>query len=422
MARQLFNYFVLVLTLIAVLPAAADVVTDWNDTALDAIRLHNTPPPAAARNLAILHVAVYDAVNGILRTHEPYLVTEDAPFGASVEVAAATAARDVLSALYPGAAATFDALHATIVNSIVDGVHKTSGIAWGAGVAARILAERQNDGSAAVAEWPGADEPGRWRPTESFGGAVLPALLPGWGQVTPFALASGSQFRPPAPPALHTGRYAIELNQVKSLGAVNSTQRTVDQSEIALFWGYGPRTPTPPGHWNEIAQAVASSEGNSLAQNARMFALLNIALADAAIVSWDCKYEFDYWRPITAIALADTDGNRLTAPDITWRPLLPTPPFPEYTSGHSTFSGAAAVTLALFYGRDRIAFTVGSDDLPGVFRSYDGFWEAAVESGMSRIYGGIHFMSANRDGLLTGARTARYVFQRYLRPVAYGAK
>ena len=143
---------------------------------------------------------------------------------------------------------------------------------------------------------------------------------------------------------------------------------------------------------------------------------MNFALADAAIVSWDCKYTFDYWRPITAIQLADMDGNAKTEPDLTWTPLLPTPPFPEYTSGHSTFSGAAAVVLADFYRRDRVSFNVGSDDLPGVFRSYPGFWEAALESGRSRVYGGIHFRSANTQGLLSGARTGAYVARNALRP------
>lgn len=205
------------------------------------------------------------------------------------------------------------------------------------------------------------------------------------------------------------------MNQTKVLGRVDSMWRTPEQTEIARFWGYGPGTATPGGHWNQIAQVVAESEGNTLSENARMFALLNLALADAAIVSWDCKYTFNYWRPITAIQLADTDGNPLTSPDPAWMPLLETPPFPEYTSGHSTFSGAAAVALSAFFGHDRVRFSVGSDDLPGVFRTYSGFWDAALESGISRIYGGIHFMSANQYGLMTGAKTGAYVSFNYLR-------
>ena len=195
---------------------------------------------------------------------------------------------------------------------------------------------------------------------------MRPALLPLWGEVEPFVLESGSLFRPHAPPALHTGRYASELNEVKALGRLDSGERTLDETEIALFWGYGPGSATPAGHWNQIAQSVAQTGGNSLTDNARLFALLNFALADAAIVAWDCKYTFDFRRPITAIQLADMDGNAKTEPDLTWTPLLSTPPFPEYTSGHSTFSGAAAVVLADFYRRDRVSFNVGSNDLPGV--------------------------------------------------------
>lgn len=394
----------------------ADVVIDWNEAALETIRARNTPPPVAARNLAILHVAVYDAVNGIRRTHESYLVRDRAPARASVQSAASTAARVALVALYPGDQATFDTLDSSVQSAIPPGVSRERGIAWGTRVAGEILAARADDGSTATAPFPGSEEPGLWRPTISFGSVVRPALLPLWGQVTPFALRNGVQFRPPAPPRLNSRRYAAEVNFVKNFGALDSTARTVEQTEIARFWGYGPGSATPAGHWNQIAQVVARSEGNSLAGNARLFALLNIAMADAAIVSWDCKYLYNYWRPITAIQLADTDGNPATFADPAWEPLLATPPFPEYTSGHSTFSGAAAVALAYFFRRDRIAFSAGSDDLPGVTRFYDSFSDAALESGMSRIYGGIHFMSANLHGLLSGAQTGAYAARHALRP------
>jgi hypothetical protein len=397
-------------------PSRADVVTDWNEAALDVIRARNTPPPAVARNLAILHVAIYDAVNGIRQTHESYLVRGRAPAGASVTAAASTAARLTLVALYPADRAALEARDAGIQSTIRHGESRQRGIEWGTRVAGEILAARANDGSAATAPFPGSDEPGQWRPTVSFGGVVRPALLPFWGQVKPFALGDRAQFRPPAPPRLGTRRYASEVNLVQRIGRLDSTERTVEQTEIAKFWGYGPGTATPAGHWNQVAQAVARIEGTSLAENARLFALLNIAMADAAIVSWDCKYLYNLWRPVTAIQLADTDGNPLTHADPAWQPLLPTPPFPEYTSGHSTFSGAAAAVLARFHGRDHLSFSVGSDDLPGVVRFYDSFSDAALESGASRIYGGIHFPSANQHGLLSGARTGIYVTRHLLRP------
>jgi membrane-associated phospholipid phosphatase len=193
------------------------------------------------------------------------------------------------------------------------------------------------------------------------------------------------------------------VNFTKAYGSLTNSARSPEQTEIAQFWGYGPGSSTPPGHWNQIAIAVAQSRHLGIEQSARLFALVNVALADAAIVCWRCKYTEGYWRPITAIQLADQDGNPATDPDPTWAPLLPTPPFPEYTSGHSTFSGAAATALAGFFGTDRIAFTVGSDDLPGVFRRYRSFSEAAFESGISRLYGGIHFWSGNVQGLACGA-------------------
>ncbi|HEV8713102.1 MAG TPA: vanadium-dependent haloperoxidase [Candidatus Binatia bacterium] len=395
---------------------AADGVTDWNTAALNAIRALNTPPPAASRNLAILHASIYDAVNGVLRTHTPYLVTGQVPAGASIEATAVAAAHHVLVSLYPTLQADFDALYNESLATIREGPQKDHGIVWGRFVATSILQWRSTDGSAKMVNYVPGTEPGQWRPTISFGGIVRPALLPQWGSVTPFALANGSQFRPPAPPALNTQQYAADVTMVKAVGGTISAARTAEQTEIALFWGYGPGTATPPGHWNQIAQVVAANQGNTLAENARLFALLNIALADAAIVSWDCKYVYNFWRPITAIQEADTDSNPETTADPSWKPLLATPPFPEYTSGHSTFSAAAAVVLARFFDTDYLPFTVGTDDLPGVYHSYQRLSEAAHESGLSRIYGGIHFRFANLNGLSTGAAVGSYVYTNFLRP------
>jgi membrane-associated phospholipid phosphatase len=197
---------------------------------------------------------------------------------------------------------------------------------------------------------------------------------------------------------------------VKTLGAVNSSRRTADQTEIALFWADGAGTVTPPGHWNVIAQDVAAR--NSMRQKARLFALLNVALADAGIASWDAKYTYNFWRPVTAIRAGDTDGNPATAPDPTWTSLITTPPFPEYTSGHSTFSGAAAAVLSRFYGTPRVPFSTTSDALPGVVRDFSGFLEAAREAALSRLYGGIHFRSANEDGLKAGLAIGEWTFKK----------
>ena len=386
-------------------PARGDVVTDWNNATLDAIRAGRTAPPIASRSLAILHVSIYDAVNGIARTHERYLVPSAVPASASREAAASAAAHEALVNLFPANASNFDALHAAILATIPDGPHKTAGIVWGEFVTNQILAARANDGSDAIVLPPGGSGPGVWVPTPP---AFLPYLLPQWGFVTPFAMSSSSQFRPPGPPSLDSQQYAADYEEVKQLGPVVGSTRTDDQTEIALFWADGAGTETPPGHWNSIAQIIADAQGNTLEENARLFALLNIAMGDAAICAWDAKYTFDFWRPVTAIAFAE--------PELNWMSFIITPPFPDYVSGHSTFSGAAATVFPLFFGTEDLPFTTGSDFLPGVYRSFSTCLDAADEAAVSRLYGGIHFRSANEDGLQAGISIGQWTFTHYLQP------
>src|SRR5437867_9070060 len=350
-------------------PADADVVADWNNAALDAIRAERTAPPIASRSLAILNISIYDAVNGIARTHERYLVPSVAPESASREAAASAAAHKALVNLFPANASSFDALHAAILTAIPDGPQKTAGIVWGEFVAKQILAARANDGSDAIVPPPSGSGPGVWVPTPP---AFLPYLLPQWGFVMPFAMSSSSQFRPPSPPSLDSQRYATDYEEVKELGALLGSTRTEEQTQIALFWADGAGTETPPGHWNSIAQIIADGRPSTLEQNARLLALLNIAMADAAICAWDAKYTFDFWRPVTAINYLE--------PELNWMSFIVTPPFPDYVSGHSTFSGAAATVLALFYGTEDLPFTIGSDFLPGVYRRFPTCPSAAVES------------------------------------------
>jgi hypothetical protein len=384
-------------------PAHADVVTDWNTATLDAIRAGRTAPPIASRSLAILHVSIYDAVNGIARTHEPYLVQSVAPSSASREAAASAAAHKALVNLFPAAASSFDALHAGILAGIPNGPQKTAGIVWGEFVANQILAARAHDGSDAIVPPPGGSGPGVWIPTPP---GLLPYLLPQWGFVVPFGMSSGSQFRPLGPPALDSEQYAADYNEVKALGAALGSTRTADQTQIALFWADGAGTETPPGHWNSIAQIIAAGQGNTLEENARLFGLLNIAMADAAICAWDAKYTFHFWRPVTAIAFAE--------PNLMWASFIVTPPFPDYVSGHSTFSGAAATVLPFFYGTEDLPFTTGSDFLPGVTRSFSTCLDAAEEAAVSRLYGGIHFRSANEDGLQAGISIGEWTDSHYL--------
>jgi hypothetical protein len=405
--------------------ARADVVTDWNDILLNAVRTTGTTPPntyanppRAAKAMAMTHIAIYDAVNSIDDTHFPYHINLNAPAGASREAAAAQAARDTLAFLYPGQVATFDTALANSLAGIPAGPSRTDGIAIGSQVAASIIALRANDHADDVVSYTSTNAIGKWRPTLP---ANAPALLPQWPTVTPFAMTSGSQFRPAiGPPALTSAEYAAAVNEVKTLGASTGSTRTADQTAIALFWADGGGTWTPPGHWNSIAQDVAAMQGNTLSENARMFALLNIAEADASIASWDAKFlpANDFWRPITAIREAANDNNPATEADANWLPLIATPPFPSYTSGHSTFSGAASRVLANFFGTDNISFTTPGDALSGQSpRSFTSFSQAANEAADSRLYGGIHYRFDNLDGLIAGQAIGDFVFANELQPI-----
>jgi hypothetical protein len=403
---------------LATLTTRADPVLDWNEALLRAARASSVNPPVFTRNSAILHLAIFDAVNGIQRTHRPYHVTDLAPAGASVEAAISAAAHRSLMTLVTNVniqQTNFTALRDASLAAIPDSPAKTAGIDWGTTVADRILELRSADGWNSVVAYTNAPVPGIWRPTPP---ANAPGLLPGWGRVTPFCMPSGTQFQPHKPPGLTSSAYTFEYEIVRQLGAKQGSTRTDDQSEIALFWSDGGGTETPPGHWNHIAQDVSKARGLSIAENARLFALLNLALADAGICCWDAKFVHNLWRPVTAIREADTDGNPETTPDPAWESFIGTPPFPEYTSGHATFSRASATVLANFFGTDEIAFTSTSDGLPGVTRNYSSFSAAADESGISRIYGGIHWPSANIAGQTAGHFIGTEVSSFFLLPLS----
>jgi membrane-associated phospholipid phosphatase len=394
-------------------PGRADVVTEWNAAALAAVRAGRTTPPAASRQLAILHAAMYDAVNGIARTHEHYVVPSAVPASASRVAAASAAAHRVLREFHPANTWQYDALHAAVLDTIPPGPKRALGAAWGQTVAEQILAWRAGDGYDQTIAVPALSGDGFWVPTPP---AFAPFLLPQWGFLDCFVMLDHAQFRPPGPPAPESAEYAEAFNEVKAVGAAVGSTRTAQQTEIALFWADNVGTETPPGHWNHIAADVAIAAGNTLEENARVFALLNLALADAAVCAWDAKYYFYNWRPVTAIRHADEDGNPWTEADPDWSSFVPTPPFPDYVSGHSAFSGAAATVLALFFGTDDFAFTANSDGLPGVYRSFSRFSAAAEEAMNSRLYGGIHYRFANEDGLVAGLGIGEWTFSHYLQP------
>lgn len=397
-----------IFVMLVAVSAQADVVTDWNTFTLNLIKVHNVPPPAASRALAMVHVAIYDSVNTIGRQYKPYLIRTSCPSGAvSWDCAASTAAYRVLIYLFPQ---DYNAIQAELLyylNKTPNKSAQMNGFYLGAYIGNLVVSCRKNDGANKIVPYVPGTLPGQWRPTPP---GYAPALLPNWPYVKPFAMTSGSQFRVAGPPALDSEEYADALAEVKSLGAIDSTTRTDDETQIAYFWADGAGTVTPPGHWNLIAQQIAEMEGNSLYDNARLFALLNIALADAAISAWDDKYYFNFWRPITAIREGSVD------PDSNWQPLLVTPPFPECVSGHSTFSGAGSTILAQFFGND-ISFTLPSLSPFAGPRSYDSFSEAADEAGRSRIYGGIHFEFSNSQGLSAGHTLGDYVWANFMQPI-----
>jgi hypothetical protein len=392
------------------LSAQADVITDWNQILMNAIRADRTAPPKAARAMAMTHTAMFDAVNAVSGSHTGYLYSGPTLANASKEAAAATAAHRVLTSIY-GPSAAFDAQLASHLASVTNTAARTRGISLGTTAADLMLDARSADGSANAAPYTPGTNPGAWRPVGSGN-----AILPNWGSVTPFTLSSPAQFRRSGMPDLASDQYAQEWDQVRRLGAATGSERTDDQTAIAHFWVGGPGTVTPPGQWNDIARQVSSDRALSLDDNARLFATLGLAVADAGIAAWDMKYHYNTWRPITAIHEADADGNDQTFADPTWTPLLSTPNHPDYVSGHSTFSAAAATALASFFGEDRIAFTYTSEDT-GTARSFNGFWEAAEEAGMSRIYGGIHTMTANLHGLYSGCDVANWITTNYFQTI-----
>ncbi|HYQ02010.1 MAG TPA: vanadium-dependent haloperoxidase [Polyangiaceae bacterium] len=397
------------LTLAALLPlnAQADVVTDWNQTTVDEIRKLGLGPNPASRTLAIAHIAAYEAVNSLSKTHEPYRATLRVNQPASPEAAAASAFHLALVLLLPAEKPTLDAAYAQSLADIPDDPARSNGIALGESSAVAIFTERIGDGSAVSASYPGSTDPGQWRPTPSL---LQAALEPGWRSVKPFALPTPQHFRPAAPPAITSPEFATAYLETQSLGKSDSATRSVEQTNIANFWKQATHVPL-----NAVARSVAKVRGLSLAENARLFALLNITVADTRIAVWDAKYEYGFWRPITAINTTTDYGNAAAVPDAAWAPLIETPNHPEYPSGHSTTGGGGFRALATFFGGDAQSFAVGSDTASGVTRGFETFSSAEQENADSRIYGGIHYRFSNEIGLALGHQIADYVSANYLK-------
>ncbi len=401
----------------------ADIVTDWNTAALNIIRTSAVDPFNGSRDLAILQVSIFDAVNGVNRQDNAFYVNGSALAGASNGAAAAAAGLNVMTAIF-GNNAAFNTLYANQIAALGGNTPSVNnGVIWGNYVANTIVAYRAADGStAANPPFAGSNTQGKWRPT--LPGFQAQPQLPGWGNVAPFALNTGAQFRPNGQATLDSATYASDFNQVKSLGSLTSATRSSDQTNIANFWNGAQDAVTT---WNKAAQSVSTSL--NLYQSAKVFAALDVSLADAAIASADAKYTYASWRPVSAIRdEATRDGvpgpaagdNLLITGDANWVPLIVTPASPEYVSHTNVMSGAAAASLTKLLGNNQI-FSVTSDTngdgVVDLTRNYTSFSNLASESLLSGVYAGINFQSSNQDGNAQGALIGQFNTNTYFTPV-----
>jgi len=383
------------------------VIVDWIVHSQDASGANS--PPRRSRTFAMVSVAMHDAVNGIESKYARYASSAGDP-EASPVAAAAQAAHDVLVALFPAQQVDLDAKLVTSLSAVKDDDARARGIALGQASAADLLSVRANDGSNVVVSYPPIVQPGYWRPTPP---AFAPALEPGWGNVTPWGLASGSQFRSRAPYALSSAEYTADFIEVRDYGSATSTVRSADQTSYAHFW----YEPSPVG-WNRLARTALAIRPKNIWKTARMFALMNMALADGYIASFDSKYIWQSWRPITFIREADSDGNPNTAPDPTWTPLRPTPPIPDQTSGHAVAGFAARAALVKVFGDDPgepMTMTSTTAVPAGSTRSWTTFTQAAAENADSRVMVGIHTRQSVIEGEAQGRLVGDYVVKHRLR-------
>jgi hypothetical protein len=405
---------VLALAVMAVpMVGRADTVLDWNAYAANAIvGVANMPPPRGLIRLAMVHVAIYDAVNAIEGyPFTPYAVTPNVVTPASPEAATAAAAHDILVTLFPSQQAVLDAEYAASLALIPDGPAKTNGISVGQQVAAGVLLFRANDGRDAIVPYMPGSGPGVWIPTPP---GFLAAQAPEVAYVRPFTLNSPSQFRAEPPPDLLSDTWARDYNETKSLGAAIGSARTPEQTDLARFVSDQPML-----LWNRTWRDIAASQGLNLLDNARFFALLTTTSSDALIACWDSKFFYNFWRPVTAIRAGDTDGNPQTEPDPNWIGVVVTPNHPEYPAAHGCFSGASCETLTYFFGTDNFSFTMNSL-VPGLtqpVRHYTSFSQALQDALDARVYGGMHFRNSTHQGAIIGKQVSHFATRHFFRPV-----
>lgn len=418
MRKKIAIFIVVSVSLFGTTPVHADELTDWTKQLYDSALLAATSPLVISRSAAIMQSAVFDAVNGIERRYESIHVEPNAPRGASSRAAAVQAAYAVLVRLYP----TQQAALTEKLQASLDGIASAKaaensqsiarGIAWGQSVADAIWAWRSTDGfTPTPPPYNGGNAPGQWRPTPpgfASGAGVQFATMTTW------VINSYSQFRAPGPTPLTSAQYVADFNETKLMGRIDSAARNAEQTLYSRFWNAS----SANFLWNQVAVNLAEERHLTFSEKSRLLAVLNLSMADAAIGCWDTKYTYPFWRPVTAIPLAATDGNGLTTEDPAWLPLLTTPNHPEYTSGHSCLSGAAGRVLSLQFG-ENTAFSIVSDSpsMAGVVRSFPNFTVALEEVKNARIYAGIHFRTACNHGQELGIAVADWVLSHALAPL-----
>ena len=395
-------------------PAWADAVTAWNEITLKAVTI-GRPGAAGYLDTALVHAAIHDAVQAFEGRFEPYYASIPNASG-SPSAAVAAAAYGVLVGIYPAQKPSLDTDYLNYLTA--QGLVGDPGLAVGQAAAAALLTQYRP--AFAVPAFTGSNEPGAWRPTPSYIGtpptppSFAPMATPYLVTTEPYTLLRPSQFRPQPPPPMTSQQYVREYDEVKAYGARFSSVRTAAQTDLAYFW-----SENFVAQWNRTLRGIAAAHVTNLGDSARLFALANLATADAVISCWETKYHFNFWRPITAIQLGDTDGNPGTVADPSWEPLINTPNYPDYTSGANNVTVAMVTTLHHFFGTDNFAFTITSNAPLAVqkSRNFTRFSDAADEVVNARILLGIHFRSADEEARQQGTRVAHWTFQKFLRPV-----
>jgi len=386
-------------------PAGADTVTEWNQTSIDVLKAGNVAGNPWSRCMAMVHVAIADAVNTIQGRYTRYAVTSPAAPSASADAAVAAAARTILIQVIPGQKAKVEEAYAASLKQIPDGPAKTEGIAVGEQAAAVILADRANDATGVPDTYRPVTAPGVWIPTAA-------PLFPEYARAKGWVITSADQFRPSPPPALTSALYARDYNETKEIGAAKSTKRTPQQTEAVRFWAqtnFGPS-------WNQAARELSAAKKLGLADNARLLALLNMGIANVFIADWDAKFLYNFWRPVTAIRNGDLDGNDATERDAGWTSLNPNPMHPEYPSAAGIVGGVGAGILESVFGTGPVSFTVSDLMDPRLTRQFASIAQLAQEQSEVRIWGGIHFRNSMVVGDEMGRKIAAYLVANSMKP------